>query len=292
MPSPRLLCVNHLMTIPATAYPWHVRVVAAALLLVSRMSLLVLGVLAFVSANPITPGVLLRAFWILCFAPELAVLIVRLLFATRVSIDGDGIVIELRSRRVEIPLSAVDAILPWTVPLPAPGFWLRLRSGARFSDGLATSDPDALLTALNDAGANALVDCAVEHPAVLDARSKHRATSRFDHPFFKFVVFSLVPTLPLFRLRQLLVYGGVFGEYYQFGLKTYLLGFGIHWVLYAIYLLLYAAWLRTLTEAVSVLAAWVVPGYAPGVRRTAEIAHRVLYFGGVPTFLLLRFLPW
>ena len=189
-----------------------------------------------------------------------------------------------------IPLSAIAGIVPWTVPLPAAGMSLRLRSGARFSDGLHVQEPATLLQALRDAGANDLVDGVARHPAMLYGEAKDRAASRFDRPLFKFVVFSLVPTLPLFRLRQLLTYGGTFGEYYDFGLKACLLGFGIHWVLYGVYLLLYAALLRTLTEAVSLTAAWLAPSYASGARRLAEIAHRVLYFGGVPAVLILRFM--
>jgi apolipoprotein N-acyltransferase len=190
---------------------------------------------------------------------------------------------------VEIPLSAIKAIVPWTLPVPAPGLWLQLRSGSRFSDGLYVEEPAALLAALRDAGATDLVDPVARHPTLLYAQSKFRAASRFDRPFFKYVVFALVPTVPLFRLRQLLTYGGAFGEYYDFGLKAYVLGFGIHWVLYGVYLLLYATVLRTPTETIALGAAWLVPSYEADVRRVCEIVHRILYLGGVPAVLLLRF---
>lgn len=277
------------MTFSATAYALPFRLLTAALLIVSRASLLVLAVLAFFVAEPITTGRLLRAFWIFVLAPEVAVWILRYLLAAKVSVDEGALVVELRTRRVEIPLSAIDAIVPWTLPVPVPGLWLELRSGSRFSDGLHVAEPVALLQALREAGARELVDRVSRHPTFLYARAKHRAASRFDRPFFKYVVFGLVPTLPLFRLRQLLTYGGTFGEYYDFGLKAYLLGFGIHWVLYGVYLLLYATVLRTLTEVLALGAAWCVPTYAAGVRRACEIVHRVLYFGGVPIVLLLRF---
>jgi apolipoprotein N-acyltransferase len=277
------------MTPSTIAYALPVRIVTAALLLASRGSLLVLTVLAFFIAEPITPARLLRAFWIFFLAPELAARILQYLFAAKVTVEDDGLVLELRSRRVEIPLTAIARIVPWRVPLPAPGFSLGLRSGARFSDGLYLNDPASLWVALRDAGATDLADQAARQPMLVYADARHRAASRWDRPLWKYVVFSLVPTVPLFRLRQLLTYGGAFGEYYDFGLKAYLLGFGIHWVLYAVYLLLYASVLRVLSEAVSLLAAWLAPSHAVAVRRAVEGLCRVLYYGGVPTVLILRF---
>jgi len=63
-------------------------------------------------------------------------------------------------------------------------------------------------------------------------------------------------------------------------------------VLYGVYLLMYAALLRTVTEGVALGVAWAIPSYAAAVRRACEVAQRVLYFGGVPIVLILRFIPW
>jgi hypothetical protein len=49
------------------------------------------------------------------------------------------------------------------------------------------------------------------------------------HSAFKYVVYSLVPALPLFRVHQWIASGGTFGEYYAFGFKAYLLGFAVYW---------------------------------------------------------------
>jgi len=281
------------MTFRTTAYPLPLRIVAALLATLSRTTLLVLVVLVFFVPEPITPAKLLRAFWLLVLAPEVAAWLLRYLLAAKLSVEDGALVLQLRTRRVDIPLTAIEAIDPWMLPLPAPGLWLRLRSGARFSDGLVVGETAALLGALRDAGAaDHLVDQAKRHPTLLYAESKQRAVSRFDRPLFKYVLFALVPTVPLFRLRQLLTYGGTFGEYYDFGLKAYLLGFGIHWVLYGVYLLLYATVLRTIAEAIALGAAWIVPAWEARIRRACEIGQRILYFGGVPTVLILRFIPW
>ena len=39
-------------------------------------------------------------------------------------------------------------------------------------------------------------------------------------------------------------------------------------------------------------AAWVAPARAARVRRAVEVSCRVLYYGGVPVLLGLRFAPW
>ena len=58
----------------------------------------------------------------------------------------------------------------------------------------------------------------------LRAGAAREPGGRLEHPLLKFVVYSLVPTVPVFRLHQFITYGGAFGEYYTFGLKAYLLG--------------------------------------------------------------------
>jgi apolipoprotein N-acyltransferase len=154
-------------------------------------------------------------------------------------------------------------------------------------------DPVSFVRTLGAAGvSDDVVGAAARHPLTVFGSAKRDAWRRVDHPLFKFAAFSLVPTLPLFRLRQFLVYGGTFGEYYQYGLKVYLLGFGLFWLLYAVYLVLYAAALRAVTEAVSFAAAFAIPERAGSVRRVAETVHRILYFLGTPAVLALRFYPW
>ena len=59
-------------------------------------------------------------------------------------------------------------------------------------------------------------------------RQRTRSAHGVYHSAFKYVVYSLVPALPLFRVHQWIAYGGSFGEYYAFGLKAYLLGFAVY----------------------------------------------------------------
>jgi apolipoprotein N-acyltransferase len=276
----------------AFTYSATTRALMITLLVLSRGTLLVLAALFVFSPDPVTPSKLLRAFGLLFVVPALAAALIRRSRAAELTLEGDALCLDERGRRVEIPVASIDAVEPWRVPLPAGGWGFRLKSGKRFSESVVTPDPVRWAEALAAAGAGETARLAARHPNALYARSRHAARSRWDHPWFKYVVFSLVPTLPLWRLHQYIAYGGTFGEYYLHGLKAYVTGFALHWLLFAIYLLIYASVLRAGTEAVSLAAARIAPSREARVRRAAEILHRVLYFGGAPAFLILRLIPW
>jgi apolipoprotein N-acyltransferase len=276
----------------AAAYPVAARVLAAALVAISRASPLVLLVLLLVGGelrldNPLR---LIRAFTAFCLLPAAAAWIVEAACAATLVVENAVLTVLQRRRRVDVPCASVDAVIPWTIPLPAGGVSLRLKSGRRFEYGLQVDDPVALANALADTGASPNVRAASERPAAIYTTAKHSASRRWYHPLFKFVVFALVPTLPLFRLHQWIAYGGTFGEYYTYGLKAYLLGFLIYWATLTIHLVLYAAALRALSELVVLPATYLAPSSAARTRRVVEVTNRVLYYGGVPALVLWRFL--
>lgn len=233
---------------------------------------------------------LTRVFAGVCLAPGVAAWLLERAFAVRLLIQNGQLIVERRRQRIEIPCDAIDRVVPWTVPLPSSGVWLRLRSGRRFRYGLQVADPIALIEALAQAGAAEPARGAPEHWIATYARSKNRAAPRWYHLALKFVGFSLVPTLPLFRLHQWIAYGGTFGEYHTYGLQAYLLAFGIYWATFTVYVVLYAAALRAVAETVALAATWVTPARAASVRRVVEIADRCLYYGGVPLLLIRPFL--
>jgi hypothetical protein len=57
-----------------------------------------------------------------------------------------------------------------------------------------------------------------------------------------------------------------------------------------VYLLLYASVWRILVEGASLASAWIMPSFAVTVRRWAERGALILYYGGVPALVGLRFL--
>lgn len=282
------------MRTAAIAYPPSGRLAAALLVAVSRGSLLAIVALllgldawlgtGFRLGNPLR---LIRAFTAFCLVPGIGAWLLERLLEVTAAIEAGTLVLHGRGRRIEIPCDAIARVAPWTVPLPAGGVWLQLASGRRY--GVQLDDPVAFIEALAAAGAPERVRGAAGHAAAIHARSQQAASGRWDHPAVKFLLFALLPALPLFRLHQWIAYGGTFGEYYMFGLKAYLLGFGIYWGTAIVYLVLYAAVLRAVVEPVVFATAAVAPSRTAGVRRGAETAIRILYYGGVPLLLVWLF---
>lgn len=279
------------MAVSAPSPP--MRIAAAALRMVAGGGLLWMG-LAWLVGDGSDTGTLaqLRMFTALVLAPALAAWAIARAGAATLRIEADTLVLDQRARRVEIPVGGLAALEPWRLPLPLPGAWLRLASGTRFAQGLAGVDVPALAQALVRAGAPAAVAQAGEARAAAYAHVRAAAVRRrwFDHPLVKFGLFPLLPALPAFRLHQIIAYGGFLGEYYTFGLKAWLLALLIWWASWAVGMTLYAAALRVPIEAGTWIALFVKPERALGVRRTLEIAGRLLYYLGAPALLLLRVL--
>ncbi len=272
------------------AYPPSARLAAAALTVIAKGSpLLLLVLLLFFETRLSNQLRLIRTFASVCLAPGLAAWLLRRTFAASLRVEHGALVVARRAERVEVPVEAIAAVEPWTVPLPASGVSLRLRSGTRFRWGLAVPDPVHLGDALRDAGAN--VDTPARRSgAARYASAKHAARRWWQHPLFKYVVFGLVPALPVFRLHQWIAYGGTFGEYYTYGLQAYLLALAIYWGTFIVYLVCYGALLRAVAEVIALAVAYTAPGRARAARTAVERAVALLYFGAVPAFLVRLFL--
>jgi apolipoprotein N-acyltransferase len=113
---------------------------------------------------------------------------------------------------------------------------------------------------------------------------------RLDHPLTKFALFPLLAALPAFRLHQHIAFGGTFGEYHSFGLAAWLTGLLIWWAAWAIGLMLFAAALRAVVEIGTVLTLWLRAAQTRKVRRALAGLSRVLYYLGLPAWMLLRLL--
>lgn len=276
------------------ALPPAWRAVAAALEVFARGSLLAMvAALLFAENPPTNPLAQMRMFAGLFLAPELAAWCIGRAFAGRLSVDNGTIVLEQTGQRAEIPVTSVTAVEAWPLPLPATGFSLRLESGRRWEDGIVCPDPAGVAEALVAQGGRASILETLASPAVTWARA--RLANRYgflERPLVKFVIFALVPALPAFRLHQYITYGGTFGEYQMFGLQAYLLALGIWWVSWAIGLVLFAAVLRAAIEALTILLVLVMPAWTSGGRRILEVVGRLLYYVGVPAWLLIRLWPW
>ena len=265
------------------------RAVLATLVAASAVSApLILLRVVVISDYPMTLPLLIAMLVMLVLLPAGLAALLTFGFRAQLGIDGDALVVRRRDVRITVPLSAIVAVAPWTVPLPTPGASLRLRSGRRFAYRLALRDPSRLVEMLTRAGAapgTIAADPAFQHAA---ARAAY-APPRWWHRLLKFPGFALLPTAVLFRAHQWIAYGGTFGEYYSYGATAYALTFLEHWTTVTIYVVLWAATWRMVGEVLAWLATRLWPTAATAVRRLVEAGCGVLYFGGVPVLLALRF---
>jgi apolipoprotein N-acyltransferase len=222
-------------------------------------------------------------------APALGAWAIQRAFAGSAYIEAGRLVLDLRTQRVEIALQEISRVQAWRLPLPGTGVDLHMASGQRLMPGIALRDPDALLRALGEAGSPATLVGPGASAMVELARVRAAVPPRwFDTALVRFVVFPLLPALPAFRLHQHIAFGGTFGEYYAYGLQAWLSGLLIWWVAWSIGMTLLAAVLRIAIEGFTVLAMIRGTAHAVGVRHALEWLARIVFFVGVPGWLLLR----
>lgn len=273
----------------APAWRWVVCLLRGAALV--ALAVLAHGTLTG-DASLQNPLAQIRLFAALVLAPWGAAWAILRAGAARIRIEGGALRIDQRERRVEIPVDGIAAVEPWRWPVPGPGVSLRLLSGARWSQGIALPDPDALREALVRAGARFAPETApvarvTRYARALRASPPHRV---LDHPLLKFVLFPLVPALPAFRLHQHIAYGGTFGEYQTFGLKAYVVALLLWWGSWAVSMAMVAAGLCAGVEAATWGALWLRPAQAIDVRRVARLLAHLAYYVGVPVWLVIRLL--
>jgi hypothetical protein len=264
------------------------RIVTAALVAASGASLPALLLFLTVgSGEPVVPATLVGLVLVWTLLPAAMAWILDEALAGEVAVRDGELLIARRDLRLDVPAQAIARLRPWAVPLPGPGLSLETRSGRR--NGLAARDPTPVLLALatdvpaaGDAGA---------HPTLLWAHA--RATlgpTRWYHRVGKFPLFGLGPALVLFNAHQHIAYGAFFGEWLLLGPQAWTRTLLVHWITVTVYLVLWAGGWRALAEVTSLAAAHVAPSHVARVRRAVEIGCALVYYGGVPLLLLLRFL--
>lgn len=231
-------------------------------------------------------------FAALVLAPEAAAWSILQIFSANIRIENGMLVLQQRERRIEIPVKEIAAIHLWKFPLPGNGCHLQLESGKPWAQGIAIADPSVLVRALIHAGGStSLTDLQTGRIAAYWRARVAVPRWRMDHPLFKFLLFPLVPAIPAFRLHQNIAFGGTFGEYYTYGLKAYLIAFGIWWASWIIGMVLFATALRIFIETIAVLSTALRPERAIDARSWLELLGRLFFFVGVPAWLLMHILP-
>ncbi len=265
------------------------RIAIGILKAISRASLLgILAALLF-SDGPLNPLRLIRLVTVLSLLPALTALLGQRLLRARVQIAEGNLTVEQHWRKIEVPLASIVDVVPWVIPLPGPGFWIHLRAGGRWKYGIQSEQPAALNDAIAAAGVPSRFGFASRASLVYSAARSAYGTPTPFRRVLQFPLFALLPTIPLFRVHQIIAYGGAFGEYYLYGAKAYLAGFAIYWTTVTIYCLLYAAALRSAVEIAAIATALVAPRHAPTFRKGSEVLANVAYYLGVPIVVILRF---
>ena len=272
------------------AYPLAMRLGAGWLLAASGLSLpLLLARILLANDPPMTPPMVLRAFIALTVLPALAALFIQRALRGTLEVAGGELVVRVGGQRFEVPLAQIAAVAPWRIPLPMPGFRLRLASGKRFALGLGADDPTPILRALADGGVT-VAEEAASHPAVVYARVKHvLGRLGWRRTLLKFPLFGLVVSAIPFNAHQHIAYGGLFGQYYLEGAWPWARTFLVYWATITIYLVLYASVWRWPAEIVAWLAARRGEALARRTRVVVEWVCRVVYYAGVLLMLALRF---
>jgi hypothetical protein len=218
---------------------------------------------------------LVRRFLYYILIPVAAVVILGLTARAKVLIDADRLVLEKGRVRWELPRASIAAVRAWWLAWPSAGVTLVLVSGRRFARRLALRDPSPLVAALG---------FPTDTAPLRDARARH-AARWLRHPIVKHVVMPLVPTVILFRLHEIIISGGPFGELQIFGLRRWLYTLsGVYFDTLG-HLILWAAALRVAVELVAFPAAWLPERWGRSVRLVMEGGAMLGYYA-VPTWLL------
>lgn len=271
----------------ATDHTAPSRLVAVALRLVAIVNI---AYLAWHCVEDIVEGtqtapplVLALGFALFSGVPWLFALLVDRLRRATIALEPAQITLTRRSARVEIPLAALAEIRPWALPLPGPGLDLRMRSGRRFR--LALADPRALLEALAPSLPAAREETTRPAVAFATARAARKPRTALFWGI-KFGLFPLSLTLITFRLDQVISYGGAFGQYYLQGLGPYLTSLARYAASSTSGLVIYAALVRLVAEALTLALTGAWPSRARLFRRAAEVICFVAYFVVIPGYLI------
>lgn len=273
----------------ALTTPW--RVLLASLWIVVAAGLLWLGI-TMLWRDGLQVNSLAQLWWFAAtvVAPAAAAWAISRAFATRLRVEPDRLLLESSTERVEIPRDAVLELRPWRWPVPGSGVDLALAGEGR-ARSLLFARPRALREALLTTGVGLPVwDDRANAAARLAELRGPTSVNRLDHPLLKFVLVPLLISLPAFRLHQHIAFGGTFGEAYAYGWSAWFTGLAIWWAAWAIGMVLFAAALRVVIEVATLLAWRARPTDAPVLRQTLEWLARVLFYLGVPAWMLWRIL--
>lgn len=275
------------LTFAVTAHDRALRFASVALRALAAVNVLYLGAVLvgdfFNGTDSAPPDVMAKGLALFTLLPIALALLVDWSVSGTLTVGAEALTLALRRERIDIPVASVTCVRPLVLPWPMPGLVLELKSGRRFERILGTRESLPLFTAL-------AAHLAHDSSAMLDFADALPRRRRWLMPVLKLGVLPLAMSLVIFRLHQMVVYGGPFGQYHAFGLGPYLTSFFVRWLgIAGTFFVLYGV-LELLTEAVIYGLTWLRPLRARGIRRAAEVVSSILYFGGIPGYVAFRLL--
>jgi hypothetical protein len=210
---------------------------------------------------------LVRRVFFLTALPWLLSLVVRTICRGTIRADASRVFVEAGWGRAEVPRAAVSAVRRWRVPLPEPGFDLVVPSGPV---GLGWEAAPVV-------GAGPFDDAAAR-----------RRVRRLHHPAIELGLVPAVVAFVLFRLHQIIAYGGFFGEAQLYGWRRWTRTLAGVWLSTFCVLLILATVLRVAIEAIALATSRLSPPWPARARTALEVTGAALYYGGIAAALVLR----
>ncbi|MCC6560910.1 MAG: hypothetical protein IT478_06105 [Xanthomonadales bacterium] len=211
--------------------------------------------------------------------------------AATARVEAATLVFESGAQRFDLPIASIACLHAIWVGGPGAALQLGLASGRRWPTTIALADPQPLASLLEGAGSG--VTWATPRAQRLAEFATLRAVTGqrwLDHAAIKFLLFPLLPALLAFRLHQHIAFGGTFGELQTYGPVAWFTGLLIWWAAWSLGLMLLAAAMRLLIEATTTAMFFAHRAAAPATRRLLERVAHIVYYLGVPAWLVLRLL--
>ena len=211
--------------------------------------------------------------------------------AATARVEAATLVFESGAQRFDLPIASIVCLHATWAGGPGAALQLGLASGRRWSATIALADPQAFASLLT--GAGSVATWATPGAQRLAEFATQRASIHqrwLDHAAIKFLLFPLLPALVAFRLHQHIAFGGTFGELQTYGPIAWFTGLLIWWAAWSLGLMLLAAAMRLLIEATTIAVFFARRAAAPATRRLLERMAHLVYYLGVPAWLVLRLL--
>src|SRR5512139_901876 len=152
MPRSTIAVADAVARLRAPAYSVWWRIVTAALVVGSAVSLPAILVVGLLAVRPVPLAAWVRMLVPFVALPALLAALIRYALTVDLEVRPAELVLHRERLRLEVPCEAIGGVRPWAIPLPGAGFSLFMRSGRRLHYAVQTPQMADLLTTLAEVG--------------------------------------------------------------------------------------------------------------------------------------------